>query len=76
MDVELIMTAVGASDPDELDQEDLERLSAYLDAPISLNEASKDRLKHSGLFSSYQLASIEDYRARHGNIMSLPNFLL
>lgn len=70
MDVELIMTAVGASDPDELDQEDLERLSAYLDAPISLNEASKDRLKHSGLFSSYQLASIEDYRARHGNIMS------
>ena len=38
--------------------------------PLALNQADRMELLASGLFTSYQTASIIDYRTRHGDILS------
>jgi len=68
--VELIMRLLGADDPEDLDEETVERLDALLDHPLHINYASAGRLSASGLFTQYQTASILDCRARSGDILS------
>ena len=60
----------GVSDPEQLDESEVERYGALAARPIPLNRASRSRLVESGLFSAYQLATLADYRARNGDILS------
>ena len=60
----------GASSAEELDQSTLEHFQALNEHPIDLNSARKSRLLSSGLFTTYQAASIIDYRSTHGDILS------
>lgn len=61
----------GASSPEEIDESVIERYEALAKHPLEINLASMERLSRSGLFSRYQAASILDYRARSGDILSL-----
>ena len=59
---EAILAFCGAADMTEVDQEEFERLSEYFERPLKINKASQARLLESGLFDSYQAASLADYR--------------
>ena len=67
---EAILAFCGAADMTEVDQEEFERLSEYFERPLKINKASQARLLESGLFDSYQAASLADYRTRHGDVLS------
>lgn len=70
-DMESIMKMAGVVSAEEMDSYEVERLSDFLDHPLKINLVSSSRLSSSGLFTRYQVASLTDYRARHGNVMSL-----
>ncbi len=69
-DMERILGLTGADDPEELDGQEVERLCSYLQHPLKLNLATAMSLRSSGLFTALQVASLVDYRVRHGDIMS------
>ena len=69
-DVEMIMNLLGYDEPEDLDEYEVERLSSYLERPVKINVASTSYLRSCGLFSQFQAASLLDYRARHGDLMS------
>lgn len=69
-ELEKILKLTGYESPEDLDAYEVERLSSYLERPLRINVASRSSLQSSGLFSSYQTASLVDYRLRHGDIMS------
>lgn len=62
---------LGILNPEDADPYEVERLSVYMVRPLKINLESVSSLVSSGLFSSYQAASLRDYRARHGDILSL-----
>lgn len=64
----------GASSAEDLDQQTFERLESLRSHPIDINASSQSRLASCGLFSSYQAASIVDYRQSNGDILSLTEF--
>lgn len=68
------MTAIvkftGSVSPEDVDPYEVERLSDYLQRPLRINSSDFSDLEKSGLFSAYQAASIIDYRARHGDVIS------
>ena len=68
--IEAVMRFMGVDSPQELDAAEVERLEDFLERPLRLNMASQSRLQASGLLTPYQVASLTDYRARHGNVMS------
>ena len=68
--IEEVMRFMGVDSPEDLDAADVERLEDYLERPLRINMASQSRIQASGLLSPYQMASLSDYRARHGNVMS------
>ena len=70
IDVEHIVSLSGVSSEEELDGEDVERLTGLLRHPLKINVASRSSLLESGLFSPYQAASLLDYRSRNGDILS------
>lgn len=61
----------GASTEEDLDAQEVERYLHYLSHPLEINFAGLPRLVSSGLMSRYQAASLEDYRKRTGDILSL-----
>ena len=61
----------GAGAPEELSEYETERFAYYAEHPLQLNRASRARMLSSGLFSAYQLAALEEYRRRSGDILSL-----
>ncbi len=69
--METIMKMAGAVSAEEMDSYEVERLSDFLEHPLKINLVSSSRLSSSGLFTRYQVASLMDYRARHGSVMSL-----
>ncbi len=69
-----VLEFMGTDSAEELDPYDVERLEDYLSDPLDINRASEARLRESGFFTPYQIASLTDYRARHGDIMSLTEF--
>ena len=69
-DIEKILRLTGYESPEDLDAYEVERLSSYIGRPLRINAVSQSVLRSSGLFSSYQAASLLDYRSRHGDIMS------
>lgn len=69
-DMDRIMKLTGQDSPEDLDEHEVERLSSYLQRPVRINVASVSYLRSCGLFSPYQVASLFDYRMRHGDVMS------
>ena len=69
-DMDKILRLTGYESPEDLDAYEVERLSSFIERPLKINVVSQSVLRSSGLFSSYQTASLLDYRLRHGDIMS------
>lgn len=69
--VEAILRLTGASCIEDLDEETLDRFDRLEDFPIEINYCSKQALVESGLMSSYQAASLIEYRERTGGIFSV-----
>ena len=70
-EVELIRRIMGIQSVEEADADQVEVLMDILRHPLELNFDGKAKLESSGLFTPFQLASLEDYVTRHGSIMSL-----
>lgn len=66
-----ILYITGADSEEELDEYELERFQHLATHPLSINRATRSRLLSSGLFSSYQAATIADHRQRTGDILSI-----
>ena len=74
--VEHITYLTGASAPEELDMEVVERWTALAARPVRINLATEARLASCGLFSRYQAASVADYRRTSGDILSVAELAL
>ena len=66
----------GADGPECLDESVLERFQGLSAHPLPINLVSRSRLLASGLFSAYQVASLLDYRARSGDVLSAAELAL
>jgi len=66
-----VMRFSGVTDIEELDAQEMERLSNYLQHPFKLNGAGRTRLLSSGLFTPYQVATLLDYIRTSGDILSI-----
>lgn len=71
-----VMRLVGAQAPEDVGEDEYERLSRYLSHPLPVNLISRDRLAASGLVTVYQAASLADYRSRHGDVLSAAELAL
>ncbi len=60
----------GTDAAEELSPYDIERMENLLSHPLRINQLRKSDLEESGLFTNYQIASLEDYRSRHGDVLS------
>ena len=68
--VEEVMSVLGVDSPEGLDPAELERMADFMSHPLRINIVPESRLLASGLLTRYQVASLTDYRRRHGNVMS------
>lgn len=66
----VVMETSGTYDPEEMDPDEVERLTDLMRRKIALNKASAAELTASGLFTAYQAASLKDYISRHGAVLS------
>lgn len=69
--VQTIMNYLGISEEEEMDPYEMERLSDFLERPLKINVESLAGMLSSGFLSRYQVVSLMDYRARHGDVLSL-----
>ena len=65
-----IAALAGASSEEELDEQETDRYLHYISHPLEINMSSTIRLLSSGLLSRYQVASLQDYRSRSGDVLS------
>lgn len=65
-----ILFLTGTESEEELDEQEIERFSAFISRPLEINLASRNRMLSSGLLSQYQVASLMDYRTRSGDVLS------
>ncbi len=65
------MMFLGVDSPEDLNEDEVEALSVYLESPLEINSASSAKLVSSGLFTPYRAASLLDYRENHGDVLSL-----
>jgi len=68
--VSAAVVLTGAGSAEELGEDELERFRSLAATPLVLSRASRSRLLSSGLFSTYQVAALWDYRQRHGDVFS------
>ena len=61
----------GAGSLEELGPDEYERYCSLADRPVCLNLASAARLRSCGLFSDYQIASLQHYIEESGDILSI-----
>ena len=66
-----ILVLTGASSPEDLGESEMERFQQFAEHPLRINQVSRGRLLSSGLLSAYQVASLEDYRSRSGDILGV-----
>ena len=66
-----IMKFLGASSEEEIDADEVERLETYLSRPLRINDDRLDRMVSSGLLTRYQAVSLNDYRSKNGDVLSL-----
>ena len=69
--MEAVLRFLGAEAPEEVDEEEAERLASMLVRPLRINQVTMSRLIDSGLLDRYRAASLNDYRLRHGDVLSL-----
>ena len=69
-ETEELMRFLGVDSPEEADPEEMERMADLIAHPLRINMVSESRLMAAGLLTRYQVASLTDYRRRHGNVMS------
>ena len=65
-----LLALSGASAPEELSETEMERAESLRARPLRLNTDTRSRLLASGLFTPFQVASLEDYQTRLGDIRS------
>ena len=65
-----LLTLTGASCVEELSEDEVQRYQSLAAHPVDLNHAGRGRLLASGLLTPYQVASLLDYRAQTGDILS------
>ena len=65
-----LMRVMGVDSPEEADPDEVERMADLLVHPLRINMVSESRLMAAGLLTRYQVASLTDYRRRHGNVVS------
>ncbi len=65
-----VLLLTGASCLEELDEDELVRYESLAQRPLDLNLCSRLKLLSTGLFSSYQAVSIDEYRRESGDILS------
>lgn len=61
----------GASSVEEMDESEMERFCAFHEKPLDINSATRSRLCGSGLFNTFQVNSICEYRRKSGDILSI-----
>ncbi|MCQ2153870.1 MAG: helix-hairpin-helix domain-containing protein [Bacteroidales bacterium] len=66
----------GAASVEDLDESEAERYLELSRRPVEINSATASVLQGSGLFSPYAAAALLDYRARHGDILSVAELSL
>ena len=66
-----ILYLSGASFMEELSEEQLEHYEYFISHPLAINRGNARTLAASGLMSSYQAASLADYRSRCGDVVSI-----
>lgn len=64
----------GETEVESLHQDLMDSLEDLYHRPLNINSASPSRLHSSGLFTPFQIASLVDYRQRHGGVMSMLEF--
>ena len=69
--VTAILVLSGASSAEDLSESEMERYCHYAEHPLRINIASRSRILASGLMSAYQVASLEDYRRRNGDVLGV-----
>lgn len=65
-----LLTLTGASCVEELSEDVFSRWEALAAHPVDLNAAGRSKLLASGLLTPFQVASLLDYRARTGAVLS------
>ena len=68
--IEAVLIITGAGSPEELGESEMERFETLAAHPVCINLASPARMRSCGLFSDYQIASLQDYISRTGDILS------
>ena len=66
-----IFEFMGTGTVEGADPEEVERLEGFIEHPLRINMANVSRIRESGLLTQYQMASLMDYRSRHGDVLSL-----
>ncbi len=66
-----IVILTGAQDIESVPESEMEKWWAMAASPVALNLENRAALESSGLMSMYQLASLLDYRASSGDILSV-----
>jgi len=61
----------GYTSEEDMDQDEAERLGKFIIRPLKINLDKTFRIRESGLLTHYQIASLIDYRSRHGDVLSL-----
>jgi hypothetical protein len=68
--VRAILYLSGAESMESLDEKELERYSNLLSRPLEINIEPQSKLVSSGLLTPFQAASLSDYKASNGDILS------
>ena len=69
-EIENLLGFTGAISLEEMDADEYERLSSFIVKKLKINSSGRNRLRSSGLLTDYQIASLLDYRKRHGSVYS------
>ena len=69
-ETEAISEFLGSSSEEELDSYEVERLHDFFLRPLKLNLSSASRMLSSGLLTAYQVASLNEYRKKSGDVLS------
>lgn len=73
---EAVLALSGASCIEELTEDEVRHYRSLEEHPVDVNRAGRSRLLSCGLFTPYQVASLVDYRARNGDILSFAELSL
>lgn len=70
-EINVVARTLGVMNAEDADHEEFEDMIYLLRHPLDINRASRSELESVRLFSQFQIASLLDYRERHGCIMSM-----